>query len=149
MKREAIPLQNQGIKMCDEMAKKGLGKIIFPVGLTIDRHAQWAAVGVGLKAVFERYGTVSNMLPNQPERLNTYVRQTQEEERDGLSPQCSFACVRYFAAGLSTRINGAEWMALLYQAETSIVEMLSWALGWMEGNTGLLLLKLQTATWVK
>lgn len=48
------------------------------------------------------------------------------------------------------RLNGAEGMALLYKVEKSTAEMLCHAAGRMELKTaGLLLLKLQTATWVK
>lgn len=85
-------------------------------------------------------------------RINRRVcDRTKEQESGGPSPPHSFACVRrLLAVGLSARINGAEGMALLYQVETSIAETLSGAPGRVERKTaGLLLLKLQRATWVK
>lgn len=54
------------------------------------------------------------------------------------------------AVDLSTRISSAEWTTLLYQTETSAVETLPWAT--VEGRLlepGLLVLKLQVATWGK
>lgn len=57
------------------------------------------------------------------------------------------------AVDLSTRISSTEWTTLLYQTETSVEETLPWALGWGVGRglvePGLLVLKLQLATWVK
>lgn len=86
-----------------------------------------------------------------PSRINRRVcDRTKEQVSDGPSPPHLFACERRLAVGLSTRINGAEGMALLYQVETSIAETLSGAPGRVERKTaGLLLLKLQRATWVK
>lgn len=111
------------------------------------------------------YGIWNNLHHNTkpPQEIeNLYVKDKRGRTRwtgrksSSCRPRCSLShssdCVQCCAVGLSTRISSAEWTTLLYQTETSVVGMLPWALGWMEGRLlkpGLLVLKLQTATWVK
>lgn len=77
------------------------------------------------------FKTRHQITPLLPESMHVFDR-TKEQERDVPSPPHSFACARYFAVDLSTRIDGAYGMALLCQVETSMAEMLFRAPGRLE-----------------